>query len=559
MKRIISVLLICVLFCGTVFASNNYSIIKMSEFAGVGEFSEGLCAVQDKNTSRWGFVDTSKKWVISPQFQSASYFKNGLCAVNTVDGESVLINHSGKIVFKRSEFKSNIDSDIFYVEKHGKYYIVFDGLSYSWVTLLDEKYVPITSNDVALRTFRTSSSASPYGSKTLFWEENQNGVYNYKGVNITEKLTSENITPSVDMPVNNKYIIGKADGKIKCFDIDGNKLAEFDNTGNALLDGELLVCNNKVYKIADGKTIFADDTINVESIETYYNKFFTVKKKNGTSALYSADGKILVDFGKWDYIYPASVSNNMVVSINNKYGIADYTGKLLLPLEYGMAGVFVSSKNPMYYSQLSNDGKYVVLTKNGIAVNVDMKTLKCHYESTGMRDGYKYHVCGKVLLDNRFNAVYTFASDTSFSSFDFLDDGRVKLSHNTTPRTYSFLILNDGGIKVELDNSRLAFDVLPIIQNGRTLVPMRAIFEALGADVEWDGKTQTVTAKNKDVTIKLQIGNNVLIKNGQKMQMDVSPMLIDGRTMVPVRAVSDSFNVSVDWDNYTRTVVLFTN
>lgn len=554
MKKIISVLLICVLLCGTVFASNNYSIIKMSEFAGVGEFSEGLCAVQDKNTSRWGFVDTSKKWVISPQFQSASYFKNGLCAVNTVDGESVLINHSGKIVFKRSEFRNNINSDTFYVKKHGDYNIVLDRYS-GKVALLDKNFKIITVNDVELTTLDTSPI-----SETVFWEKNNGEIYNYKGQNVSGKLESENIALKQKMTANNNYIIGQADGTLKCFDIYGNKVAEFNNKGETLLDGIWVVCNNKVHNIADNKTVFENESVDVEKIETYYGKLFTVKKRNGTSALYSADGQKLVDFGKWDYIYPSSVSNNIVVSVNNKYGVADYSGKLHLPLEYGIKSVFVSAKNPMYYSVLSSDGKYVALTKNGTSVLVNLANLKLRNTlSASILTGYKYHKNGGTILDNNFTPVYSDESINYAGDCGSLDNGVIKQIYSGSPTTYGFLIFNDSGVKVELDGSRIEFDVLPIIQNGRTLVPMRAIFEALGADVEWDGKTQTVTAKNKDVTIKLQIGNNVLTKNGQNIQMDVSPKLVDGRTMVPVRAVSDSFNVSVDWDNYTRTVVLFTN
>lgn len=217
MKKFLSVILIIgTLLCGNVFAEDDYTIVDLSEFSAVNDsFSEGLCAVQDKNTSRWGFIDVDKNWVIAPQFKEASYFRNGLCAVNTVDGESVLIDHSGNVVLKRNEFNKNNDSDIFYVEKHGDCIMLLDKKSnYYNVTLLDENYNVITQNDVGLRTFRTSTDVSPYGSKTLFWSENQGRVYNYKGIDITEKLTNENITVSVETTANDKYIIGQADNKM---------------------------------------------------------------------------------------------------------------------------------------------------------------------------------------------------------------------------------------------------------------------------------------------------------------------------------------------------------
>ncbi len=553
--KIVSCLIIYLLLCVNVLAENNYTTINMSEFANVDNFAEGLCAVQDKTTDRWGFVDINKNWVISPQYKSASYFKNGVCAVNTVDGETVLINHKGDIVFKAG-YDNNITSETFFLEKHGKYNIIFENTGR--VVLLDENYNCITPDGVNLSTQNGASS-------TLFYDNNSAKIYNYTGKDITDKLLNENITFNGYVyggnSVNNKYIVGQADGKIKCFDIHGNKVAEFINGGKFSLDGSLIVCNNKVHNISDNKTVFENENVDVEKIETYYTKFFTVKKKNGTSALYLANGKKLVDFGKWDYIYPTSASNNVVVCVNNKYGIANYEGDLLLPIEYGLKSVFVSSKNPMYYSILSNDGKYVALAKGNEIVVVNTANLKTYNvaNTNSIYTGYKYHKIKGVILDNNFNPVYSDESIDYVGRLEGINNGIVKQIYSGHPTTYGFVLFNDGGVKVELDSSRLEFDVLPIIQNGRTLVPMRAIFEALGANVEWNGETRTIIAKNKDVTIQMQIGNNTLIKNGKSTQMDVSPQLVDGRTMVPVRAVSDSFNVTVDWNGYTQTVSLFTN
>ncbi len=565
MKRIISFFIVCMLLCGNAFAENNYKIINMSEFANVDNFAEGLCAVQDKTNGRWGFVDINKNWVISPQYKSASYFKNGVCAVNTVDGESVLINHNGDVVFKCTEYYNNLTSEDVYIEKHGKNLMVWEDMN-KWVTryqvtLLDESYNVITPNAIKLHSFIATTDESPITSRTLFWETSQGGVYNYKGIDISNRLTDENVSLSDKMIANNKYIVGKVDGKIKCFDIDGNKIAEFSNSGKTLLDGDLIICNNKVHNISKNKTVFENEDFNLEKIDAYYSKFFTVKKKNGTSALYSADGEKLVDFGKWDYIYPTSASNNVVVCVNNKYGIANYEGNLLLPLEYGLKSIFVSSKNPMYYSILSNDGKYVVLAKGNEIIIVNTANLKTYNISNtnSIYTGYKYHKIKGVILDNNFNPIYSNESIDYVGKVNGISNGIIKQIHSGKPNTYGFVVFNDSGVKVEIDSSRLEFDVLPIIQNGRTLVPMRAIFEALGADVEWNGDTQTIIAKNKNVTIQMQIGNNTLIKNGQNIQMDICPQLVDGRTMVPVRAVSDSFNVTVDWDGYTQTVSLFTN
>jgi len=113
-------------------------------------------------------------------------------------------------------------------------------------------------------------------------------------------------------------------------------------------------------------------------------------------------------------------------------------------------------------------------------------------------------------------------------------------------------------ISVILDGTALTFDVPPQIIDGRTLVPLRAIFEALGAEVNWDGNTQTITATDDDTEIILTIGSTTATVNGQATQIDVPAMIIDGRTLVPLRFVAESFGVDVDWDATTRTITITT-
>lgn len=566
MRKIISFFIVCMLLCINVFAENSYTAINMSEFTSVGTFSEGLCAVQDKNTNKWGFVDANKNWAISPQFQSASYFKNGLCAVNTVERESALIDCYGEIVFKRTEYDAGVSSDTYFIEKHGEHYMLFDKDN---VTLLDKNFNSILPGNIILRSFKNDTHCYTFNeSKTFFWAKNQAKVYNYKGVDITKNLDKERIVLSADLTVTDKYIVSTTNlsttyiedysniggpkpltYKIKCFDISGNKIAEFEGSEEFLLGGDFIVCNNKVYSIPENKAIFSDDSIDIKQIKTYYNKYFTISKTNGTSALYSKSGDVLVDFGKWDTIIPLSTSNNIIVSANNKYGLADSNGSVILPLENIDA------------STLSN-GKYVLFRKNEHTyILVDPISLNSYsyLSTTDAYVGYKYHKIENKILDSNLNVVYS--DDTlNYNGGDkSIDNGLIKQKYFGSSSFNGYLIFKDSGVKVNLDNSRLEFDVLPVIQNGRTLVPMRTIFEALGADIEWNGETKTITAKSNDVTIKMQIGNNTLTKNGVSTQMDVCPQLVDGRTMVPVRAVSDSFNVTVDWDSYTQTVSLFTN
>lgn len=108
---------------------------------------------------------------------------------------------------------------------------------------------------------------------------------------------------------------------------------------------------------------------------------------------------------------------------------------------------------------------------------------------------------------------------------------------------------------VTLDGKTLTFDVPPIIENGSTLVPMRRIFEELGATVAWDDATQTVTATKGNIIIKLAIGGKAL-KNGSEVPLNVPAKIVEERTMVPLRFVSEALGAKVDWNESMQTVTI---
>lgn len=104
----------------------------------------------------------------------------------------------------------------------------------------------------------------------------------------------------------------------------------------------------------------------------------------------------------------------------------------------------------------------------------------------------------------------------------------------------------------------LAYGQEPVIQNGRTLVPLRAAFEALGATVEWDNEKRAAVSQKDDVTIVLEIGSDIMKINEQDKKLDVPAEIMNGRTMVPVRAVAEAFGCNVEWDNNARAVIITT-
>ena len=112
------------------------------------------------------------------------------------------------------------------------------------------------------------------------------------------------------------------------------------------------------------------------------------------------------------------------------------------------------------------------------------------------------------------------------------------------------------GVTVNLNGSQMNFDVAPMIENGRTLVPFRKIFESLDCAVSYtkENGVQTVTANRGNKWITLEIGRNEITVDGETKTLDVAPKIVNGRTLVPLRAISESLDCTVDWSAGTKTV-----
>ena len=151
---------------------------------------------------------------------------------------------------------------------------------------------------------------------------------------------------------------------------------------------------------------------------------------------------------------------------------------------------------------------------------------------------------GGWYVDNAFSTPF---------NFDNIIDENITLYAKWVEAPISTL-----EISVTLDGVKVNFDQPPIIVDDRPLVPLRAIFEALGATVDWNPENRTVTSVKEDTTVSLTIGIAELYKNGAVIAIDVPPQIVGDRTLVPVRAIAESFNLLVDWDAPTRTVVIKT-
>ena len=153
----------------------------------------------------------------------------------------------------------------------------------------------------------------------------------------------------------------------------------------------------------------------------------------------------------------------------------------------------------------------------------------------------------KKVDDNEYTftmPVGKVSVDATFVQKDAADDSNAAEAGKT-------IKLQIGSRIVNVDNEAVIYDAAPVIRNDRTLVPIRIITEALGGKVDWNGATKEVTLSINDKEIKMTI-SKTLEKYG------VAPVIIDGRTFVPVRFVADELGAEVAWDEATKTVTIKT-
>jgi endonuclease YncB( thermonuclease family) len=116
--------------------------------------------------------------------------------------------------------------------------------------------------------------------------------------------------------------------------------------------------------------------------------------------------------------------------------------------------------------------------------------------------------------------------------------------------------ISASAINVHVNNNNVKMDVAPVIVDGRTLVPVAAISNALNSSVSWDESSRTVTITKGDKVISLQLDNKTATVDGQVINLDVPAKSINGRTMVPVSFIAQAFNEKVEWHPSTQTVLI---
>lgn len=138
----------------------------------------------------------------------------------------------------------------------------------------------------------------------------------------------------------------------------------------------------------------------------------------------------------------------------------------------------------------------------------------------------------------------------------------VLLAASMTLSSMSALAVDDNAVKIVLDGETLNLDTDAYIKDERTMVPLRGVFESVGAKVNWvaDTKTVFITKDSGDEVdfILLQAGSTLAFVNSEKKELDVAAEIVNDRTMVPLRFVMEELGADVKWDGETKSVLITT-
>lgn len=113
------------------------------------------------------------------------------------------------------------------------------------------------------------------------------------------------------------------------------------------------------------------------------------------------------------------------------------------------------------------------------------------------------------------------------------------------------------GVKLFVNGEETVSGTAPVLKQGNTLVPFRAISEALQAEVVWNAADQSVTVTRDGISVKLVIGKTTAYVNGKPVELKAAPAIVDGSTLVPIRFVSEALKATVKWEPESQTVVVY--
>ncbi len=533
---------------------------------------EGLTRV--KKDEKFGFIDITGKEVIGVIYDFAEDFGEQNLAVVKKNDKFGLIDRTGKVVIPLVYDEAPVhsgdsiavvkDDKIGFIDIMGKEItpIIYDGLfRFQW--LATDDLVPVKKDGKWGYIDRTGNEVIPfiYGAVEAFSEglavvsiDGEWGEHLYLGGGKAGFIdeTGEVVIPFIydmassfnngfalvmnyekrEMGIINKTgkeVIPLLNGWMEWF---SEGLVAIYKDGETDENGRVVVPYKAGYMDTEGNEVIPF----IYDFAMYFSEGLAAVNTDDNLGYIDKNGDVVIPFKYAAGAQPHPFENGLAIVYEGKYpnvksGIIDKTGAEIVPVgKYDNIWSFSSwygRTQILDVARVAKDEKYGLIDKTGTEI------IPCIFDDLGW-------LCFEGLVASKINGKWGFIRD---------------------PR-----------IKVNLNGTYLDFDVLPQIIDGITLVPMRTIFEALGAEVEWDNDTQTVYATRKTDTlaeiVSLKIDDLDMtiswyssvepsaLPCREVITLDVAPILFGGRTLVPARAIAEAFGATVDWDEETQTVII---
>ena len=340
--------------------------------------------------------------------------------------------------------------------------------------------------------------------------------------------------------------------------------------------------------------IASDGTIYVGRWSYGYDNYLYAVNPNGTlkwkygtgneihsSPAIGSDGTIYI--GSYDnYLY--AIRDFTITASAGDGGSITPSGDVVV--NYGANQAFTITPNPHYHIEDvlvdgSSVGAVTSYTFNNVTTDhtieatfeINTYTIKATAGSGG-----SISPSGTITVNNGDSKTFTITPYSGYKISAVKADGVAKgsvssytftniTSNHTIEATFekeitqTVIILKIGNTTFIVNGVQNTLDSPPVIKNNRTLLPIRVIIEALGGSVSWDGTEKKVTITLKETTIQLWIGKPTAKVNGTDSPIDatnpkVVPEIINGRTMLPLRFVTENLGCDVQWDGTTKTVTI---
>jgi hypothetical protein len=184
------------------------------------------------------------------------------------------------------------------------------------------------------------------------------------------------------------------------------------------------------------------------------------------------------------------------------------------------------------------------------AIAIGGRTRNDIYDQRNLNDNREYYL---ALTEDGSLWIWGNNENEHLGTHRVNTSAPVKVVDSTIYMKINDPIMAFMGDEIEIDPGR---GTVPVIENGRALLPIRVLIEKLGGSVLWDHSSKKAVIKMNEKSIELQIGSKIAYVNGAQEQLDVEPEIINGRTMLPIRFVAENLDFSVQWDNELRSICI---